>query len=69
MSLETINLIKDENIAVIKLNRPDLLNAVNEQLVWDLQDATESVKDDSAIKVVIITGEGRGFCAGADLSE
>ena len=31
MSLETINLIKDENIAVIKLNRPDLLNAVNEQ--------------------------------------
>ena len=40
MSLETINLIKDENIAVIKLNRPDLLNAVNEQLVCDLQDAT-----------------------------
>ena len=69
MSLETINLIKDENIAVIKLNRPDLLNAVNEQLVWDLQDATESVKDDSNIKVVIVTGEGRGFCAGADLSE
>ena len=69
MSLETINLIKDRNIAVIKLNRPDLLNAVNEQLVWDFQNATESVKDDSTIKVVIIAGEGRGFCAGADLSE
>ena len=69
MSLETINLIKDKNIAVIKLNRPDLLNAVNEQLVWDFQNATESVKDDSTIKVVIIAGEGRGFCAGADLSE
>ena len=58
MSLETINLIKDRNIAVIKLNRPDLLNAVNEQLVWDFQNATERVKDDSTIKVVIIAGEG-----------
>ena len=54
MSLETINLIKDRNIAVIKLNRPDLLNAVNEQLVWDFQNGTEWVKADSTIKGVII---------------
>ena len=37
MELETIEIIKNEKVSTIKLNRPDLLNAVNEQLVWDLQ--------------------------------
>ena len=69
MSLETIELIKNNKIAIIRLNRPKLLNAVNEQLVWDFQDATNDVKDDNDIKVVILTGSGRGFSAGADLSE
>ena len=69
MDLETINVEKIEKVAIIKLNRPELLNAVNEQLVWDFQKATESVKNDESIRVVIITGSGRGFSAGADLSE
>jgi enoyl-CoA hydratase/carnithine racemase len=69
MDLETINVEKIEKVAIIKLNRPKLLNAVNEQLVWDFQKATESVKNDESIRVVIITGSGRGFSAGADLSE
>ena len=69
MDLETIELVKTNNIAVIKLNRPNLLNAVNERLVWDFQEATSNVKNDKSIKVVILTGSGRGFSAGADLSE
>ena len=69
MELKTIELIKEDKIATIKLNRPKLLNAVNEELVWDFQKATEDVKNDDAIKVVILTGAGRGFSAGADLSE
>tara|TARA_B100001094_G_C18180664_1_gene800718 strand:- start:1125 stop:1898 length:774 start_codon:yes stop_codon:yes gene_type:complete len=69
MNLETIELIKKDKIAVIKLNRPKLLNAVNEQLVWDFQKATEDVKKDNEIRVVILKGSGRGFSAGADLSE
>ena len=69
MNLETIELIKKDKVATIKLNRPELLNAVNEQLVWDFQKATEDVKNDELIRVVIITGSGRGFSAGADLSE
>ncbi len=52
MNLETIELTKQNKIAVIKLNRPELLNAVNEQLVWDLQKATEDVKNDDDIRVV-----------------
>ena len=69
MNLETIEIQKNNKVAVIKLNRPELLNAVNEQLVWDFQKATEDVKNDNSIRVVIIKGSGRGFCAGADLSE
>ena len=69
MNLETIELTKKNKIAVIKLNRPKLLNAVNEQLVWDLQKATEDVKNDDDIRVVILVGSGRGFSAGAYLSE
>ena len=69
MSLETIEITKKDKVAVIKLNRPELLNAVNEQLVWDFQKATKDVKNDDSVRVVIITGSGRGFSAGADLSE
>jgi 2-(1,2-epoxy-1,2-dihydrophenyl)acetyl-CoA isomerase len=69
MSFQTIEITKKDKVAVIKLNRPELLNAVNEQLVWDFQKATEDVKKDDSVRVVIITGSGRGFSAGADLSE
>jgi 2-(1,2-epoxy-1,2-dihydrophenyl)acetyl-CoA isomerase len=69
MNLQTIEITKKDKVAVIKLNRPELLNAVNEQLVWDFQKATEDVKKDDSVRVVIITGSGRGFSAGADLSE
>ena len=69
MSLQTIEITKKDKVAVIKLNRPELLNAVNEQLVWDFQKATEDVKKDDSVRVVIITGSGRGFSAGADLTE
>ena len=69
MELETIEIIKNEKVSTIKLNRPDLLNAVNEQLVWDLQESTRAVMDDNDTKVVILTGAGIGFAARADLSE
>ena len=69
MSLQTIEITKKDKVAVIKLNRPELLNAVNEQLVWDFQKATEDVKNDDSVRVVIKNGTGRGFSAGADLSE
>jgi len=67
MNFDTLELIKENKVATIKLNRPELLNAVNEQLIWDLQKATDDVRDDQDIKVVIITGAGRAFSAGADL--
>ena len=69
MSYETISLDVENKVATITINRPKMMNAFNEQLVWDMGDATEKVKNDSQIRVLIITGEGRGFSAGADLTE
>ncbi len=69
MSYETISLDIENKVATIKINRPKMMNAFNEQLVWDMGDATEIVKNDSQIRVLVITGEGRGFSAGADLTE
>ncbi len=60
---------KAEGIAVIKLNRPKVMNAMNKRLWLDFQAALEDVKNDTDMKALIITGEGRAFSTGADLKE
>ena len=57
-----------ENVAIIKMNRPAALNALSLQLSKDLRAAIEKAVEDSA-RAVILTGEGRAFCAGGDLRE
>jgi enoyl-CoA hydratase len=69
MNFECIIYEKEEGIATIKLNRPQVLNAMNKQLWLDFQVALEDVKNDPVIKVLIITGEGRAFSTGADLKD
>lgn len=69
MDFECVLYEKEGEIATIKLNRPKVLNAMNKQLWLDIQQALEDAKNDSKIKVVIITGEGRAFSTGADLKE
>ena len=68
-SHETVDLRIDDGAATILLNRPDALNAWNEQFGRDLLDAVHSVSDDDAVRAVMITGAGRGFSSGADLKE
>lgn len=58
----------DENIATITLNRPEKLNAFNGQMMHDLIAAFDLTDADDNVRAVIVTGEGRAFCAGADLS-
>lgn len=60
---------KEEDIAVVKLNRPKVLNAMNKQLWLDMREALHDARDDEKIKVLIITGEGRAFSTGADLKD
>ena len=69
MEYETVKVSKENKVATIEINRPDVLNAFNTQLILDLQQATKFVKDDNDIRVVIISGSGRAFSSGADLTE
>ncbi|MCP3952802.1 MAG: enoyl-CoA hydratase/isomerase family protein, partial [Desulfobacterales bacterium] len=69
MDFECIIYEKDGGVATLKLNRPKVLNAMNKQLWIDFQTAIEDAKGDSAIKALLITGEGRAFSTGADLKE
>jgi enoyl-CoA hydratase len=69
MDFECIIYEKEAGIATIKLNRPQVLNAMNKQLWLDFQEALEDVKNDPDIKVLIVTGEGRAFSTGADLKD
>lgn len=66
---ETIIYRKDDGIAEIRLNRPHRMNAVIEQLYMDVLEALDDAEADTAIRVLILTGEGRAFCVGADLKE
>jgi len=59
--------LKDD-IGILKLNRPDKRNALHPDLVKQMKEKLNDVRDDDKVKVLIITGEGKAFCAGADLS-
>jgi 3-hydroxypropionyl-coenzyme A dehydratase len=57
------------DVAIIKINRPEALNAMNVDVIWELSKTIDIVGSDDSIKTVIITGAGeRSFCAGADIS-
>jgi enoyl-CoA hydratase/carnithine racemase len=67
MEYETVQFEISDRIATITLNRPDRLNAVNQQMKEDLRKCWQQVKDDPDIWVAIITGAGRAFSSGADV--
>jgi len=68
MGYKTIELIREEGIAFMYLNRPEVLNALNETMKYELMEALKETEEDDNVRVMILTGRGRGFCAGADLS-
>jgi len=65
----TILYAHDDQVAQISLNRPELRNALNAQLNNDLSAAFSHARDDDNVRAIVLTGEGKGFCAGADLSD
>ena len=68
MSYSTILYDVNESILTITLNRPDILNAFNTSMLSEIIDALDRADADDRIRCIIITGAGRAFCAGADLS-
>jgi methylglutaconyl-CoA hydratase len=65
---ETITLEQDGKIARVFLNRPEIHNALNNVIINDLYDAFDKLKSEPEIRLIIITGNGKSFCAGADLN-
>ena len=69
MVYNTIILDKSDHIARLTLNRPERLNALNEEMFAELNHALEDVAADTHLRVFIITGAGRAFCASADIKD
>lgn len=69
MDFKNILFKKDNNIGILSINRPDALNALNSHVLEELDRIINMVIDDDEVHILIITGEGRAFVAGADISE
>ena len=69
MSYQTLLIRKEGPVDWVTMNRPDSLNALNRQLIGDLLDYTQSLYWDKSVRVVVLRGAGRAFCAGLDLKE
>lgn len=57
----------ENSVATITLNRPEVYNALNDEITFELQDVLKNVARDENIRVVVLTGEGKAFCSGQDL--
>ena len=68
MDYSTILYDLEDNVLLITLNRPEILNAFNRDMMAELIDALDKADADDNVRAIIVTGAGRGFCAGADLS-
>ena len=69
MSPQELKIERDGGVTVLKLNRPDRMNAFNETMHGALHAALEAARDDDACRCIVLTGKGRGFCAGQDLND
>ncbi len=69
MAFETIIVEIEDHVALIKLNRPDALNALNTQLLSELCDALEDADKNDKVRCIVVTGSDKAFAAGADIKE
>jgi 2-(1,2-epoxy-1,2-dihydrophenyl)acetyl-CoA isomerase len=69
MSYETILFEVRDGVARLTLNRPEKLNSFNTRMHTEIREALESVQNDGGLRVLLLTGAGRAFCAGQDLSD
>jgi 2-(1,2-epoxy-1,2-dihydrophenyl)acetyl-CoA isomerase len=68
MAYDAILFEKREHVAILTLNKPDRLNAIGPAIRSEVQQAVEEARADDGVRALIVTGAGRGFCSGADLT-
>ena len=68
MAFETLIVDIEDHVCVIKLNRPEALNALNKQLLKELAEALEDSQKNEKVRCIVLTGSEKAFAAGADLS-
>ncbi|MEX0339126.1 MAG: enoyl-CoA hydratase-related protein, partial [Arenibacterium sp.] len=69
MAFETINVETEDHVCLIRLNRPDALNALNTQLLGELCQALEEADSNDKVRCIVLTGSDKAFAAGADIKE
>src|SRR5512135_2771878 len=69
MEYRNIIVTKEEGYAVVQFNRPEVMNAINMELMAELVDAMENLDKDEAVRCLVLTGNDRAFAAGADIKE
>ncbi len=70
MIYETVKYtVEEDGIAVVSLNRPDILNVLSNTMCKEVMSLLKNLEKDKSVRAIVLTGEGRAFCAGLDLSE
>lgn len=68
MNYETLLLEREGDVGILKFNRPEKMNAISNQMAYEICEAVDEFNNDNHVGAIVITGEGRAFCSGADVS-
>lgn len=68
MEYNTLKLERNKEVLIVKISRPAVMNALNQECFDELEKVIDLVRDDPGIKALVLTGEGRAFCVGGDMS-
>ena len=66
MAFQFLKYDVQQGVATITLNRPEVYNALNDEITFELQEALKTAAKEDAVRVIILTGEGKAFCSGQD---
>jgi 2-(1,2-epoxy-1,2-dihydrophenyl)acetyl-CoA isomerase len=69
MDFQFLTYVKKEGVATVSFNRPEVYNALNDGITYELQDALKAIAKDDEVRVVVLTGVGKAFCSGQDLKD
>ena len=69
MDFQFLTYVKNEGVATVSFNRPEVYNALNDGITYELQDVLKAIAKDDEVRVMVLTGVGKAFCSGQDLKD